>query len=38
MKLIINVEEYDQFDRLPDVNAEQKEMLNTTQKLYQISK
>jgi len=38
VKLIINVEEHDKFDRLPDINAEQKEVLNTTQKLHQISK
>ncbi|XP_025198646.1 pachytene checkpoint protein 2 homolog [Melanaphis sacchari] len=38
VKLIINVEEHHQFDRLPDINGEQKEVLSTTQKLYQISK
>lgn len=38
VKLIINAEEHDKFDRLPNIDADQKEVLNTTQKLYLISK
>ncbi|XP_060860935.1 pachytene checkpoint protein 2 homolog [Metopolophium dirhodum] len=38
VKLIINAEEHDKFDRLPNIDADQKEVLNTTQKLHLISK
>lgn len=38
VKLIINVEENDKFDRFPNINAQKIEALSTTQKLYDISK
>lgn len=38
VKLIINVKDHDKLDRIPNTNAQQNEVLSTTQKLHAISK